>query len=171
MKPASRARQFLPSEPPCVEPTYSRLRNPQFLLFLLRFHDLCNWLRLYRYKYRPKCCTAPTNRPKNRAIRLRSKQKRDCCRKRQQTRLNLTEFEFLRRAWSPTGGRIRPPGSHSHRKKLSLRKDAHPSSYSYPFRRFHGPHKPCAYVPLSRPPASKKTRRCRHVLPGFRQGN
>ena len=37
-----------------------------FLLFLLRFHDLSNWLRLYRYKYRPKCCTAPTNRPKNR---------------------------------------------------------------------------------------------------------
>jgi hypothetical protein len=60
---------------------------------------LCNWLRLYRYKFRPKCCTAPTNRPKNRAIRLRSKQKRDCCRKRQQTRLNHTdkyEFSFAR---------------------------------------------------------------------------
>ena len=85
---------FHPSRPALSQHIVG-LRNPQFLLFLLRFHDLCNWLRLYRYKFRPKCCTAPTNRPKNRAIRLRSKQKRDCCRKRQQTRLNHTDkFEF-----------------------------------------------------------------------------
>ena len=58
---------------PAVGEHKVRLRNPQFLLFLLRFHD-CMVLRIHRCKNRPICClqVAPVVLPASRQHHFRS---------------------------------------------------------------------------------------------------